>query len=241
MKSRTPKRFETEFEKALFAAHVGPALTESIVQMTHCYLEDPEWTQLYESVVLDTKYLHERSSLTIDIRKRMFPVPGLWRDIDQAVNGQDLFNDDVLIALKDKCLVVQRDFLRWTEDYKDHCVRLSLTSPPESELALRRELFGTSLEGLILLKRLIATVCEEDRELLEIETQALARLLLELQETPSPKFSWLFSGHEVGIAYTAVHTKTEWEVRYDYGSEDERRLATRNRYNVWSNMLRKYD
>lgn len=197
--------------------------------------------RLYESVIHDTKHLHERSSLTIDIRKYMLPVPGLWHDVDLAINGPDLFNDAVLNTLKKRCLMTQRNLLQWTEDYKNHCVRVSLTSPSESELGLRRELFGTSLEGLILVKRLIATVCDKEREQLEIEVQALAQLLLDLQETSSPKYSWLFSGHEVGIAKVAIHTKGEWEGRIEYSSEEERRLATRNRYNVWSHVLRKYD
>lgn len=128
----------------------------------------------------------------------MFRLPGLWHDTGLAINGTELFDDDALGVLKNRCLKLQRDFLSWTEDYKSHCVRLSLTSPPSQELAMRRELFGTSCEGLIIVKRLIATVSDRDREHLETEIQALAHLLLELQEQHSPKFSWLFAGHEVG-------------------------------------------
>ena len=128
----------------------------------------------------------------------MFPLPGLWHDIGAAMNGEELFDDGALQLLKDRALDLQRKCLKWMEDYKSHCVRMSLMSPPSEELALRRELFGTALECLMLLKRLIASLSDDDREQLETEGQALAHLLLELQEQPSPKFSWLFSGHEVG-------------------------------------------
>ena len=139
--SRTPERFETDFERALFAAHVGPVLTQALTEMTPCYLEQPEWTKLYKSLIQDSKFLHDRSALTINVRSLMFPLPALWRDTDTVVRGLKLFDDGALSALKVRCLKSQQDLLGWMEDYKDHCVRLSLTSPPPRELALRRELF----------------------------------------------------------------------------------------------------
>jgi hypothetical protein len=115
------------------------------------------------------------------------------------------------------------------EDYKGHCVKLSLTTPPPSEIAMRRELFGASLECLVLVKRILATVCDQERVKLETEIQALAHLILNLQKQPSSSHSWLFSGHEVGIAYTVMLTKDQWEGHYTYESEEERKLATRTR------------
>lgn len=182
----------------MFAAHVGPALTQALVNHTHCYLEHPEWTKLYQSLVHPSKYLHDRSPLTIDIRSTMFKLSGVWHDTTDVVNGLELFDDDALASLKARCIDLQRQCLNWMDEYKSHCVKLSLESPPPEELAMRRELFGTSVECLILLKRIIATVSDPDREALETETQALAHLLLGLQEQPGPKFSWLFAGHEVG-------------------------------------------
>ena len=200
----------------------------------------------------------------------MFPLPGLWYDTNIVMNCDQLFDDLALYELKQRCIESQRDYLRWMEDYKSHCVRLSLAKPPQEELDLRRELFGTALEGLLLVKRLLATVSDEQREGLEPQTQALAKLLLELQEHPGPKFSWLFSGHEVGmstyrfyvclryifcratglmlfflrgagIAYTAIHTTTDWEGPFIYSSEYDRRIASRNRFNTWSKQMRRYD
>lgn len=171
----------------------------------------------------------------------MFPLPGLWVDIAIAINSEQLFDDNVLKSLKERGQDLQRKVLKWQDDYKSHCVRLSLITPPPQELALRRELFGTSLECLVMVKRLIASVNDADREQLETEAQALAQLLLELQEQPSPKFSWLFSGHEVGISYAVIHTKDDWSGPFIYGTDEERILAQRNRFNVWSSFLRRID
>ena len=92
----------------------------------------------------------------------------------------------------------------------------------------------------MLAKRLLATVCEVERVKLEGETQALAHLIFDLQKQPSPKHSWLFTGHETGVAYTVTTTRDQWEEEVD-GSEMETKMATRNRYTTWSRMLRMSD
>ncbi|KAK3686490.1 hypothetical protein LTR37_019775 [Vermiconidia calcicola] len=238
VKHRSPERFTTEFDKALFAAHVGPIVSESLVDDTHCYLEQPEWSALYQSLIQDSDYLDDRNSLTIHLRMLMFPLPGLWHDVGEAIAGPQLFDDTALQALERRCRKAHRDILNWLEEYKSRCVRLSLTSPPQQEIAMRRELFGSALECLSIVKRILASVCDEERESLEVEAQALAHLILDLQKQPSPKHSWLFSKHEVGVAYTIMLTKGHWEGSFEYDSEYERRMALRTRYNTWSNTLR---
>ena len=124
------------------------------------------------------------------------------------------------------------------EEYKAHCVRMSLASPPPQELDLRRELMGTALECLVIVKRLFSTICDEEREKFESEAQALSHLILDLQKQPSPKHSWLFTGHETGIANSIISTKTEWETLSFYDSDYERKLACRAIYDAWDHSLR---
>ena len=196
---------------------------------TPCYLEEPEWMGLYRSLAQDKDYLDDRSTLTINIRALMFSLPRLWHDVSEVVLGPQLFDDDALTTLATRCRDIHQRYIDWMEDYKSHCVRLSLATPPPSEIAMRRELFGASLECLVLVKRMLATVRDHERVRLETETQALAHLILDLQKQPSSKHSWLFSGHEVGIAYTIMLTKDQWEGHYTYESEEERKLAIRTR------------
>lgn len=199
MKARTPTRFQTDFEKALFAAHVGPVVSEALTSIISCYLAQPEWMELYRSLVIDTDELTDRSPLTIAIRSVTFFLPDLWRDVDTAINDDaTLFDDAALQALEARCRALHSEILAWTEDYKAHCVRWSLSTPSPAELAMRRENFGLSIECLIIVKRLLSTVCDAERPQLELETQALAHLLLELQKNPVAEHSFLFAGHEVG-------------------------------------------
>ena len=205
---------------------------------TRCYLEESKWITLYQSIIQESDYLDDRSSLAVKMRSRMFPVPGLWHDISDAVTGPQLFDDHALTVLNSRCRKAHQDLIDWMEDYKSHCVRMSFASPPPQELAMRRELFGAALECLCIVKRLLATVCDSERSKLEDEAQALAHLILDLQKQPSPKHSWLFTGHEVGVAYTVMLTKDQWEGHSEYDSDYDRRMASRTRYNTWSNTLR---
>ncbi|KXL43060.1 MAG: hypothetical protein FE78DRAFT_72870 [Acidomyces sp. 'richmondensis'] len=149
----------------------------------------------------------------------MFSLPSLWHDVGEAVNGLLTYVHVDMASLEKRCRIVH-------------------TRVPESELALRRELFGSAMECLVVVKRLLATVCEPDRRSLETETQALAHLIIDLQAQPSPKYSWLFSGQEVGVAHTALLTKDSWEEDMSDKNLNEQNLATRVRYNTWSSTLR---
>lgn len=238
VKHRKASRFKTEFEKALFTAHIGAIVSEALVNNTHCYLEQPEWRGLYLSLVKDTPSLTQQSLLTIHIRAAMFRVPGIWHEVGEAVNTPSFLTGAPLRDLEFSCRRSHRELLDWMEDYKSHCVRTSFSQPPATEISLRRELFGAALECLTIVKRLLATVCEAERIQLETESVALARLILDLQKQPSPKHSWLFSGHEVGVAYTVLLTKTQWEENVSKRTPEEQRMASRTRYNQWSNTLR---
>lgn len=194
--------------------------------------------ELYSSLQQDTKFLTDRSALAIQVRLAMFKIPGLWRNVGEVVNSPGYCICAPMDSLETECRKAHKSLIDWLEDYKSHCVRLSLAWLPASELALRRELFGSAVECLIIVKRLLATVCDSDRQSMELETQALAHLLLDLQKQPSPSHSWLFSGHEVGVAYTMLLTKHQWEEDVSHKDAEARIQAARTRYNTWSNTLR---
>ncbi|KAJ3544823.1 hypothetical protein NM208_g2851 [Fusarium decemcellulare] len=238
IKHRTPVRFKSSFDKALFAAHIGPIVFESLIDQKPCYLEQPHWMEIYQSLVQDSDHLTERSALAIAIRSQMIMLPRLWHDIDNAVQGPELFNEEVLNSLRARCHIAHQNFLLWMEDYKAHCVTMSLSSPSPQELATRRELYGTAIECLMIVKRLLAAIDDDKRQALEKETQALAKSLLNLHNQPSPKHSWLFAGHEVSVAQSIVMTKEQWGEPFLYTSEYEKKLASRARYTFWTTKLR---
>ena len=164
-------------------------------------------------------------------------LPRLWHNIDIALKGPELFNQEVQQGLRAQCATVHQNFIDWMEDYDAYCMSQSHLTPSPHESAIRRELKGVAMECLMIVKRLLASVWDEKREALEIEAQVLARSLLELHNLPSPKHSWLFMEHEVGVVQSILPTTRQWQDPLSYASEYEKKIETRARYAAWTGLL----
>ncbi|KAK0936027.1 hypothetical protein LTR29_012399 [Friedmanniomyces endolithicus] len=237
VRHRSASRFHTDFERALFAAHVGGVVSECLMNNTHCYLEQREWIALYTSLSLGSDILTDRSPLAISLRVTMFELPGIWHDVGELVNGAASCEGRLSSAIEARCRQSHQQLLDWLAQYKAYSIRFSFTQSPPSELSIRRELYGSALECLAIVKRLLCTVCEPERRPLEVETQTVAHLLLDLQKQPGPAHSWLFSGHELGVAYTILLTTDQWAETPTGRDSHDARIAVRTRYNDWCNIL----
>jgi hypothetical protein len=135
-------------------------------------------------------------------------------------------------ALLSRCFDAHQQPLDWIEEYQSYCTRMSPVSPSPQELALRRELYDTAIECLIVVKRLLEAIIYTDELLaIEVEVQALVQSLLDLQKQPSPKHSSLFMGHAMGVTRSVLLTRHQWESPIPhYYSCAQRRLASRKRY-----------
>ncbi|KAJ5217236.1 hypothetical protein N7468_010244 [Penicillium chermesinum] len=237
IKHRSPSRFKHDFDKALFLAHIGPIVFDSLMSHSRCYIAEPEWMELYQSLDTGSDTLTERSSLAISIRSLMIRLPNLWHDIDSATKGPGLFDEKLQTSLNFRCQEMHQALVSWMEDYKTYCARTSVLSPSDQELSVRRELYGTALECLIVVKRLFATVSVDQSPELESDVQALVQSLLDLQKQPGPKHSWLFMGHEMGVTQGVLLTRSQWQCFPFYSSPRERKLAVRERYIDWVEKL----
>lgn len=208
---RTPSRFTTEYEKMLFHAHIGPIFSEALMNNQRCYLEQPEWMRLYESLIEDDPlHLTDRSEVVIRLRMRMLGLSSMLPDVTDAMDP-DFPDSGQQLTLELKARETHAALLKCLESYKAHVIRTSMTAVPQSELALRREIYGTALEVLCVYKRILASFCEPERLPLESEAQALAARLLELQTQPAPRHSWIYTEQEKGVAEVVLVTKEEWE------------------------------
>lgn len=205
-----------------------------------CYLAAPEWIRVYQSTIQNwlIAELTDRAPLAINLRIIMTQIPGLWHDIHEAVNSAALFDANVLAGLQQRCRKCREDLLRWMGNYKSHCTEIGPAKDSSSEQELRRQLFGTAVENHSIINRLLATVCDSHRQMLEIETQALASLSLELQKQPSSKYSSLFTNHEIGVMFAVMETRDEWEEDVSDQELRAQKIAVRARYNRWNSLLR---
>ncbi|KAK5135796.1 hypothetical protein LTR08_004623 [Meristemomyces frigidus] len=238
-KHRCPSRFTTEFEKALLAAHVGAIVFETVVSGTRCYLEEPEWMELYTSLAQESNspFLTARSSLAINLRASHFVVPGLWHDVCIAVNSPEYLTNASFGSLESRCRKTQSDLTDSFEAYKAHCLRPSLTELPATELDLRRDLFGTVRGCLGTVNCLLATICVDERHKWMAEARELAHLGFDLQKQAAPRYSWLFSDHENGVASVVLLTTDRGKEDPSDGSPRAIKLASRARFNVWRDAI----
>jgi len=245
---RTPSRFKTEYEKMLFHAHIGPVFSEALMNNTRCYLDQPAWMALYESLIdFKTPHLTDRSEVVVRLRMRILGLSSMLPDVTDALDPDvppDSASDPdqqltgQLLTLELKARDTHAALLTCLEAYNSHVLRTSLSPIPQSELALRREVYGTALETLCIYKRILASFCEAERVELEGEAQVVAARIMELQTQPAPRHSWIYSAQEKGVAAVVLGTREEWEREGDsseVGGEERWRAGCERwrRFNRW--------
>jgi hypothetical protein len=233
---RTPARFTTDYEKMLFHAHIGPIFSEALMNNERCYLEQPQWMALYESLIQETPYLTDRSEVVIRLRMRILGLSGVLPAVTQALNPE-AYDEGTLMTLELKARETLASIQKCLRSYKAHVVRTSMTAVPQSELALRREVYGTALEALCVYKRILASFCEDERLQLESEAQDLAAKIFELQTQPAPRHSWIYSVHEKGVAAVVQLTREEWERDLSHLAVEERRRVAWVRWRRFNRFI----
>jgi hypothetical protein len=159
-------------------------------------------------------------------------------DVTDAMDS-DFPDSGQQLTLELKARETHAALLKCLETYKAHVIRTSMATVPQSELALRREIYGTALETLCIYKRILASFCEAERLQLEVEAQTVAARLLELQTQPAPRHSWIYSQQEEGVAAVVQMTKEEWERDLSgVGMEERWRVACERwrRFNRYIHM-----
>lgn len=230
VRHRSPSGFRTEYERQLFLSHIGPAVDKSIHQGTACYLEEPQWLALYQSLIEDSVWLSERSNLVIKVRSQLLCIGGIMSMANRAMSPGGEGDGGLLPTLELKARSAHQGMLKCLEVYKEHLVRTSMLIPDDQELAMRREIYGSILECLGIYKRIVAAVCDADRITLEAETQVLASQLLDLGKQPAQRHSWLCGHLELEVATILQRTKDEWEEDVSSLNPQEKRQAACQRW-----------
>jgi hypothetical protein len=230
IRHRSPSSFTTSYEQMLFLAHVGPAFSEAFYRGEPCYLAQPKWIKLYESLAEETPSLTERSPLVIRIRKALLHSSGMFVDTSWALSAEGQHNAGFLLTLELKIRAIHQDLLNCLKEYEAHVIHAALTSPLK---LVPVGILGTVLQCLCVYKRMLAALCEADRTRLEDECQALAELLLQRHKHPSAIHSWTNADLEHGIALILQKTRTSWQEDLTDQTAAQQRLASRKR---WENF-----
>lgn len=230
IRHRSPSNFTTPFEQELFLAHIGPAISESFYRCEPCYLAQPEWMRLYESLAHETPDLANRSPLVIRIRKALLKSAGIILDTSRAMSTEGQCDPGFLLALELKVRENHQHILECVAEYRIHGLQKISSIPPKSTSDIGREAFGSALECLCVYKRALAALSETDRLRLETECQALASLIIGRHEQPSLRQSWVYTNLEQGVALAVQGTRSSWEEDVTGDSALEQKLAARRRW-----------
>ena len=175
----------------------------------------------------------------------LFGIPRLWRDVKQAVNhpgflfGADPFIDMRLKSLEARCRKVHNEIFVHLDAYQAHCLRLVAHTHilPDTEVAMRRSFYQAANSGFMIIKHLLATVCDEERHELMVGAHAMARSILALHKQQSKGMSWISSQCEVDTARYVLQHEVQWEEDLRGVTPQVGKLASRTRFNTWSSGL----
>lgn len=157
-------------------------------------------------------------------------LPGLCADMQELVTSRKILDHAASHPVRLKVQKFHTRILQCMEEYKTHLMRASSLRPPHSELDLPRELLCSVAEQLCLWKRMLAVLNDSDRPRLEVEVQALARVIELMQSQPGPKYSWLFDEHEKVLVACLQSIRSEWEADISYKSKEEQQEALIQRW-----------
>jgi hypothetical protein len=212
---------------------VGPAFAEAFYKGEHCYLADPEWTRLYDSLAEETLDLTAKSPLVIRIRKALVRAPGLVANTSRAFSAEGLCDAGGLLILELRVREIHQNVQDCVKDYEVQLSKTSSSSPSASMSAIGRESFGSALECLCLYKRMLAALSEVDQLRLEIEFQSVASIMLKRHEEPWFRHSWVHTGIEQGFALAVQSTHLSWEETVSCQGFLEQRESSRRRWETF--------
>ena len=240
VRHRSPSSFTTPYEQALFLAHIGPAHFEAFYRAEPCYLERPEWMELYTSLAEESFNLTDRSPLVIRIRKADVLVSGFFVITSKALSTEGQSDPDFLLALELKIRATHQELLSCLEEYKAHMIRTAFTRSPGSRSIIEQGAYGRVLTCLCVYKRMLAALCEADRLRLEDECQALVALIRQAHERYSASHSWIHTEVESSVASMMQQTGPSWaEDLRGHGFADQR-LASLSRWEAFRGYASRY-
>ncbi|KAJ9602374.1 hypothetical protein H2200_013229 [Cladophialophora chaetospira] len=224
---RGPARFQSEFEKSLFIAHVGSIVAGSLRDGTSCFLADHGWEKVFHSAVLPGDRWGERSEMIMSLWLHLVRVPSLFKTTEQHICLQDQ-DDDAVAALIILILKQITDLYIWYKQYSHQlqtpneippCEAVRSATKDDMLCVLKRvrraQLHKSYLSMLIILFRLLLALAPARFHTSESRCQSLARKVTILQEqlenSNQPIMGGMFGTLTYWIAKSTIQTEDQWK------------------------------
>ncbi|KAL8770233.1 MAG: hypothetical protein Q9194_005233 [Teloschistes cf. exilis] len=183
---RGPEAYQTDFEKALFVAQVGPIYTESILKLSRCFLQKPQWQALLGSVMNEFARVSSCGAVILAMWPCIGEIPGLFHSVRRIVSGVRISpagQSQILARL----MSLRSRLMEWGNNNncsttmligRQHFNHL-LPHLPESEVEY--EVRGLWAGSLMMLERLIVSLDPVKSGVMEAHAQQLAVEILTLK------------------------------------------------------------
>ncbi|RDW61498.1 hypothetical protein BP5796_11390 [Coleophoma crateriformis] len=220
---RGPRRYKTEFEKSLFMAHVGTITTEAMFNNEHCFLEQDNWREVFESVIVDDDIISDRSEIVISLLMIKSKIPGICADATTAVCGDKPPEMSAVVDLASRAQQARDSLIKWRCDYEPLLGPLAELCKRDVDDDKKCKVMGVYLSCMMLVNRLLSSVsAPKERLELEDEIDAIADQVLDLYGRVAeirPQ-STLFLAQTIAIAKAMQATTPLWrDISPDGGIE----------------------
>lgn len=113
IKLRGPDSYSSDFEKSLLMSHLGPILSESILNNQACFLDDPTWLRVILSIVTNNPDVPERSTMVISLLAILITIPRLFKDFTEAICHDPDPRFKTLVGLMTRAKGVRSSLQEW--------------------------------------------------------------------------------------------------------------------------------
>ncbi|EHK25946.1 uncharacterized protein TRIVIDRAFT_218117 [Trichoderma virens Gv29-8] len=255
VEARGAHMFQSEFEKALFLAHIGPTVMSAFLNNTPCFLEQPQWQAVIREAVNEETTLTNDKEFALALWGGLIEMPRLFKRTTELLLSPCPPPQKEIDDLTERLLAKRKNLVIWLSMIRKHPIVKTgglgedeygvLVFPSDfnyrelgpwclTRLALR----GTYAVCRMVKSRLLYAVSPAKFHDLEVEAQDIAHRILSLKEgMASFKDSALvwnqFMAQGSWIAKGIIETKDAW------GKEGEGHegMLSKSKFEKWNKVI----
>ncbi|KAL8737151.1 MAG: hypothetical protein Q9181_001969 [Wetmoreana brouardii] len=238
---RGPDAYQTEFEKALLIAQIGPIYTEAVLSVSPCFLQQPAWDAVFKSLMVYESNLSACGIVMVSMWESISPIPGLSHSVRTIVCATDQTSHTERDELLERLLELRSQIVAWRDSRNltntkfRGKVEFSLL-PDRADTEAECEAFSVYASILLILERLIVALDASTAWTMEAHAQQLAWGILELQKASAlmPR-AGLSLALKFMIAKAALLTGEEW--KQDVLHRGPKGVVARNVFERWIKLV----
>lgn len=217
-------------------------MTESMLNNETCFLEEPEWTAVFKSIIIKDSIASDRSESAINLLILKSYISRLFLDVTNAICYPDYTGGPHIENIVRRAEKLKADLREWRAKFDELCPR----PWPSKDITMYDncvKIVGIYYSLTILSNRLVSAVSGIDRAKMEADVQALADQSLALgndAKTVSAQAK-LFLAQSAIIAQTVKATAGDWmdmsDIVVDENGAPVSRLIDKQKFEYWCGML----